>query len=242
MWMSSRPTSIGAAPSMRASRSFELSHAIAGLGVGEALQDHPIDLRGRARRHHGLLDEARESRDDGAGLLLPAGEGLGAFRPHARLRDDGDRALYVCRSRAGHALLAAHVSPVSLPKMRSGVNGRCGKRTPVALSSAFDDRGRDRIDRALALRLGAERSDLVVGVGEEHLGRRHVRERRDAVVAQRRVHHGAARRRPCSRSAPSRTPCAMAPSIWPRHCIGLMSRPISAPCTLCRMRISPVMR
>ena len=33
-------------------------------------------------------------------------------------------------------------------------------------------------------------------------------------------------------------PMPIAPSIWPRHCIGLMSRPMSAACTLCRMRIS----
>src|SRR5215204_2377970 len=37
-------------------------------------------------------------------------------------------------------------------------------------------------------------------------------------------------------------PMATDPSIWPRHCMGLISRPISAACALCRMRISPVIR
>ena len=34
--------------------------------------------------------------------------------------------------------------------------------------------------------------------------------------------------------------CATPPSIWPRHCIGLATRPASAACTLFRMWISPL--
>src|SRR6266542_5757804 len=36
-------------------------------------------------------------------------------------------------------------------------------------------------------------------------------------------------------------PMATAPSIWPLHCIGLISRPMSAACTLCRIRIFEAM-
>ena len=51
--------------------------------------------------------------------------------------------------------------------MRSGVSGRSGKRTPVALASALAIAGATGLMRALALRLGAQRPDRVVGVGED---------------------------------------------------------------------------
>jgi len=59
--------------------------------IDEALENDPVDLGWRARRQDRLLDEAGRPRDDGAGLLLPTGEGIGAFRSHTRLRHDGDR-------------------------------------------------------------------------------------------------------------------------------------------------------
>ena len=75
--------------------------------------------------------------------------------------------------------------------MWSGVSGRSGKRTPVALARALAIAGADRVDRTFALRLGAERADRVVGVGEIDLAPRHVGKGGNAIVAQRRVHHGA---------------------------------------------------
>ena len=111
-------------------------------GAGKPLEDDPVRLCGRARRHHGLFDEAGKLRDRVAGLRLPASERIHALRTHPRLRHNGDRALGAVLGGgelriAGRALGCAHGCSASLLKMRSGVNGRCGKRTPVAFASAF---------------------------------------------------------------------------------------------------------
>src|SRR5262249_6615913 len=91
----------------------------------------------RVGRHHGRLDEAGKWGDDFAGLVLPAGEGLRVLGPHPRLRDDGDGALAGRRASSCAVLRSAHGCAESLLKIRSAVNGRCGKRTPVASLSAF---------------------------------------------------------------------------------------------------------
>lgn len=73
------------------------------LGAGEALENDPVDLGRRARRHNRLLDEAGKGGDDGAGLFLPMGEGVGALGPHPGLRHDGDGTLRLSGASAVHA-------------------------------------------------------------------------------------------------------------------------------------------
>ena len=72
-----------------------------------------------------------------------------------------------------------------------GRERQIGKAHTGSVGDRIGDRRRHRIDCAFTLRFGAERADRVVGVGEIDLAAGHVGEGRDAVVAQRRVHHGA---------------------------------------------------
>ena len=78
--------------------------------------------------------------------------------------------------------------------MRSGVSGRCAKPHADRIRDRVGHRGRHRVDGAFALRLRAERSDGVMGVGEQHLGPRRIGIGGDVVVAESRVHHLAVRR------------------------------------------------
>ena len=88
-----------------------------------------------------------------------------------------------------------------------GGQRQIGKRTPVALATALAIAGATGIDRAFALRLGAQRPDLVIGVGEIDLAARNVGEGREC---DSRAAPGSpsrrCRRTPSSRRAPSRSP------------------------------------
>ena len=174
IWTSSRPIRNGAAPSMRVWRSLEAEPALRVLHGVEALQDDPVDLQWRIGRHQPLLDEAREARDHVAGLALPAGEVLGSLRPYAGLGDDAD----------GHLAL---VSPAA--EQAVGREGQVGEAHAGGVGQRIRHRRRHRVDAALALGLGAQRTDRVDRVGEEDVGMRRVGEGRDAAVAQLRVHH-----------------------------------------------------
>src|SRR5271169_225024 len=79
-------------------------------------------------------------------------------------------------------------------------------------------------------------------VGEIDLAARNVGKGRDAVVTQRRVQHGAVLVIDHLLVERPPKPMAMAPSTWPRPCIGLISLPTSAVCALCKVIISPVTR
>jgi hypothetical protein len=50
---------------------FRIEPGDGGFGAGEPLEDDPVRLRGRARRHHGLFDEAWKLRDGAADFVLP---------------------------------------------------------------------------------------------------------------------------------------------------------------------------
>ncbi len=112
---------------------------------------------------------------------------------------------------------------------------------PVAFAKALAMAGATGLIAHSPCDLAPSGPIAVVGVGEEYFAARRCRRRPGCgSCAAPDSPSGRQRRGPCSRSAPSRTPLPIAPSIWPRHCIGLISRPISAACTLCRIRISPV--
>ena len=124
---------------------------------------------------------------------------------------------------------------------RSRLIGSVVRRTPVASRTALASAGRDRVERRLAHRLGAERAERVGGAGEVHLGPRHVRQHRArGTRAASGWSPGPPRRCPRARYSAAPRACATPPSTCPRHCTGLMTVPASAACTLCRMRISPV--
>jgi hypothetical protein len=59
-----------------------------GFEAGESLENDPVDLRRRVRRHHRLLDEARKLGRCRADVLLPLGEFILAAGANPRLRDD----------------------------------------------------------------------------------------------------------------------------------------------------------
>src|SRR5258705_13878028 len=84
-----------------------------------------------------LIDESGKPADDRAGLVLPASKSFSAFRAHPGLRDDRHGPFDRCRRAEGCLFGNAHGCCPSFAKMRSGVNGRWGKRTPVASASAF---------------------------------------------------------------------------------------------------------
>ena len=196
MCTSSRPTSMGAAPSIRCWRSAEASQRWASARLVEALQDHPVDLQRRAGRQQPLLDEAGEAVNEVAGLALPAREVVGALGPHAGLRDDADASAVAMRSWLGRQL---GEQPVRRERQVGEAHaGRVGQRV--------GDRRRHRVDAALALGLGAERPDRV-----DACRRRRCR----CAACRRRPGCGSCaaagspcgpRRGPCSRSAPSRSP------------------------------------
>jgi hypothetical protein len=94
----------------------------------EPQEDDPIDLGQRVRRHHRLFDEAGECRDGGANAPLPGSEFFFLAGAHPRLGDDA-------HSAGRCPLRDTHDAP-SLSKIRSGVKGKCGNRTPVALAIA----------------------------------------------------------------------------------------------------------
>ena len=98
------------------------------VGGFEALQDHPIDLHRRIGRHDRLLYEPGLRRDRSAHPRLPFRERFALPFPRARLDDDGDWRI------SGRDV---HLTALRGPKMRSGVSGRCAKRTPVAFISAL---------------------------------------------------------------------------------------------------------
>src|SRR6185437_333452 len=77
--------------------------------------------------------EARLLRDCGADRRLEAGEGVRRVRAHPRLGNDRD----ALGSAQGHRGWPVQNRVPRSAKMRSGVSGRCAKRTPVALAIAL---------------------------------------------------------------------------------------------------------
>ena len=73
--------------------------------------------------------------------------------------------------------------------MMSGAEGDVGETHTGGPGDRVGDRRGDGVDGGFALGFRSERADLVVRVGEVHFGGDDVGERRDAVVAQRRVEH-----------------------------------------------------
>jgi hypothetical protein len=152
------------------------------VGRFEALQDHPIDLRRRIRRHHRLLDEPGQRRDYGAHARLQFRERFVLAALGARLDDDDDWCV------SSRVVQGTEDSVLRQRQTRKAHAGRIHQR--------IGDRRRDRIDCALTLRLGAERADPIVGVGEHLLARRRIGKGRDAVVAQAWIDHGVLGQRP----------------------------------------------
>ena len=125
--------------------------------------------------------------------------------------------------------------------MRSGLNGVWQKRMPVASASALPMAaaiglyGLSLIDLAPK---GPVESDVSA---KQYLGSRNVAKLRQVIVAECRIDRPARHRRsPFPRRAWHPSDWATPPSTWPRHCIGLMTRPASAACTLRRTLIAPV--
>src|SRR5262245_53229450 len=70
-----------------------------------------------------------------------------------------------------------------------GCEGQVGETHSGRIGKRVGDGGRHRVDRGFTLRLRAQRADLVMGIGEPDLARRHIGKGGDAVVAQGRVDH-----------------------------------------------------
>ena len=141
MWTSSRPTSMAAASWMRLSLCSELSQAAA---VSVLANRWRMTQSACAGGLGGITVCLMKPGNCATVPLVSSCQRAKAFhalRTHPRLRDDGNGALGAAvgsgRCVAGRALASTHGCSASLPKMRSGVNGRCGKRTPVAFASAF---------------------------------------------------------------------------------------------------------
>ena len=158
------------------------SHADGRSARGEALQDDPVDLRRRGGRHDRLLDEA--------GCAATAALMRCCHSANASSLPDRTRVCVTMVTALARLRRAHDAEPVedALRRQRQAGEAHAGR-----VGDGIDDGRRHAIDGAFALRLGAERPDLVVGVGEIDLAPRHVGEGWDAVVAERRVQHGALR-------------------------------------------------
>src|SRR3984885_14977552 len=108
--------------------SFRIEPSESRRAVSEMLQDHPVHLGRGVGRYDCLPDEAGKTLENSTGFCLPRGECLGLIGGRIGLRDD-------CGASA------AHSGAVSSAKMRSGVKGRCAKRTPTASAIALATAG-----------------------------------------------------------------------------------------------------
>ena len=132
MWTSSRPTSIGCAPSMRASRSLGIAARPSAASVSaKRCRITQSTCAGGLGGMTDCLMKPGKRRDHVAGSPPASGRTASALcGADAGLRDDRDG---LADGGAG----GTHGAAPSASKMRSGVNGRCAKRTPVALASAL---------------------------------------------------------------------------------------------------------
>src|SRR5262249_5097135 len=110
---------------------------------GEALDDHPVELRRRGGVDHAVVDEAGEPGDGGSHALLPGGELRVLARQDARLRDERDGA-------GGLAGISRRSYPFDL-----------GALSPVAFAPSHPP------TTGLPRRLRSERDPVVVSLGAQ---------------------------------------------------------------------------
>ena len=142
----------------------------ADIGCGRHRQ-HRAD-RGKRHAHHDRQADADageadalHQRGDAAGEQIGADQEGDVFRRQFQ------------RPAVAKLLVQRRKQPVRL-------EGRRGEADAGGIRDRIAERGGDRIVRALAHRLGAQRPDRVGRLGEEDLGARHVREGGQVVVAE----------------------------------------------------------